>query len=365
MGNLDTSPGTVDVPGGAASSGGGAASTAGGDANTTGAGDGASTGGGDGAPPLIGTPTQEGLRVAFIGDQGNGEDSVAVRELIESEGADFVLIAGDFDYEDDPNLWEEENVEGFGSDYPIFAVVGNHDKAEFDGYQEKLVERLQHALADGAACTGEIGGNSACTYRGLFMAMSGVDVTDGQAESEDHLRAELEANDAIWSICLWHKNQTDMQLGSKTNDAGWGVYQACQDEGAIIITGHEHTYSRTLTLTNLGNGDDGHGATGVFDLVTVGEGSTFVSVVGTGGRGLRDYEADKHDDDTWWASFYTSNLCKMNGGVIDDCDESPGALFIDFYVDGDPYKARGYVKTINGTIMDEYEIIREPMAEKS
>ncbi|KIG18878.1 Alkaline phosphatase [Enhygromyxa salina] len=284
-------------------------------------------------------------------------------DLVKDEGAAFLVIAGDFDYGDSPSTWDNNNVDRLGEDYPIFAVVGNHDEDKWDGgsgYQAKLLDRMQNAIDDGAICEGEPGRNSVCTYKGLFMAMSGVGVMDGKDESADYLREQLEANDAIWSVCIWHKNMTDMQTGSKTNDTGWGVYQACQDEGAIIITGHEHAYSRTLSLTELGSEPKGHGATGDAAEVIVGEGSTFVSVTGLGGRGMRDFDADKHDDDTWWASIYTSDLYVKNEMVIDDFNpESGGVLFIDFNVDGDPYKAHGYYKNIAGEIIDEYDIIRE------
>lgn len=330
-------------------------------ANTTDAmGDG--DGDGDGGPR--GTPTVEQLRVAFIGDQGLSSDATAVLELVISEGADFLLIAGDFDYTENPTAWDELNVAALGPDYPVFAVAGNHDEDPFygpNGYQEKITDRLQPAIDDGAVCTGDMGLNSACSYMGLFMAFSGVDVYDSQYDSAMHLRDSLAANDAIWSVCAWHKNQNDMQAGSKGDEAGWAVYQACQQEGGIIITGHEHSYSRTLTLTDLGNETNGHGATGQPELMVVGEGSTFVSVVGTGGQALRDYEADAHADDTWWSTIYTTNYYVRDRQVVTDWDPVPGALFIDFYVDGDPYKASAYFKNINGAIIDEYDIVRDPV----
>lgn len=336
--------------------------TSGGSTTTGNTTDAMGDGDGDGGPR--GTPTVEQLRVAFIGDQGLSSDATAVLDLVTSEGADFLLIAGDFDYTDNPTAWDELNVAALGPDFPLFAVAGNHDEAAFygtNGYQTKINDRLQPALDDGAICTGDIGLNSTCNYMGLFMAFSGVDVFDSQYDSAKHLRDELSASDAIWSVCMWHKNQNDMQAGGKGDEAGWAVYQACQQEGGIIITGHEHSYSRTLTLTDLGNEPSDHGATGQPELMVVGEGSTFVSVVGTGGQGLRDYEADSHADDTWWATIYTTNYYVRDQQVITNWDPVPGVLFIDFYVEGDPYKASAYFKNINGAIIDEYDIIRDPV----
>src|SRR3989454_6118998 len=89
-----------------------------------------------GAPGPI--PTAPGLRVAFIGDSGNGADFRRVLELIKSERADLVLHQGDFDY--------AENARGFfgtidsilGPDFPYFASVGNHDT---DSWRERCWDR--------------------------------------------------------------------------------------------------------------------------------------------------------------------------------------------------------------------------------
>ena len=54
-----------------------------------------------------------------------------------------------------------------------------------------------------------------------------------------------------WRICSWHKNMESMQVGSKGDSTGWGVYAACRRAGALIATGHEHSYSRTKTLIDM------------------------------------------------------------------------------------------------------------------
>jgi hypothetical protein len=90
----------------------------------------------------------------------------------------------------------------------------------------------------------------------------------------------------------------------------------------------------------------------------VSKGSTYVTVTGLGGRNIRAYESDHHDDDTWWASLYTTNVYWKNLEVVDDFEAKAGALFIDFNVDGDPKKAHAYFKNIDGEIIDEYDIVR-------
>jgi hypothetical protein len=292
------------------------------------------------------------LMVAFIGDQGRGANARAVLQLIKAEGADLVLHSGDFDYTDDPDAWDQQITDVLGPSYPYFASIGNHDTRAWAGYQQKLVTRLSKIA--GASCSGDLGVKSSCTYKGLFFVLSGVGTIG--SDHVPYLSSELARHAAHhWKICSWHKNQRQMQVGNKSDAVGWGAYAACQQGGAIIATAHEHSYARTRTLTDVGNAATGHGAIGPPHLLEVGPGKTFVIVSGLGGRSARDYHSD-HNDETWWASYYTSNRYVKNGVLIDAYDYTYGALFIIFTVGGDVTKARGYFKNITGQHIDEFDI---------
>jgi hypothetical protein len=306
------------------------------------------------ATPVGTTPTDSNLRVAFIGDQGLGPDSVAVLELIRDEGTDFVIHSGDFDYVDDPDAWDEQITGVLGDDYPYFANVGNHDVDEWDGYRAKLEQRL--AKIDGAQCSGEeLGVTSACTYRGLFFILSGVG-TWGFLDHRAFLEESLAEDDSIWRVCSWHVTRADFQVGSKGNEAPLDAYQRCAEERALIVNGHEHSYSRTLTLSALGDPAGGYGAIGQPDEMWVTEGSSFVTVSGLGGVSRRDYLAEEHDDDTWWATIYAGGRYLHDNQETATFDYAYGALFIDFHVDSDPRKARGYFKNVLGDVIDEFSI---------
>jgi hypothetical protein len=93
--------------------------------------------------------------------------------------------------------------------------------------------------------------------------------------------------------------------------------------------------------------------------MVVSKGSTFVSVVGLGGRSVRDFDKGLHGEDTWWSNVYTSNVYIKNGEEVDGAGAEAGALFIDFNVEGDPNKAHAYFKNVQGDIIDEYAIVRE------
>jgi hypothetical protein len=82
----------------------------------------------------------------------------------------------------------------------------------------------------------------------------------------------------------------------------------------------------------------------------VAPGATFVFVSGLGGKSIRDQKrclptTFPYGCNGEWASIYTSNQ-----GAI------PGALFIQFHVNGDPNMARGYFKNVNGAIVDQFTI---------
>ncbi len=310
----------------------------------------------DGAMPVSGA-TIPNLKVAFVGDQGANTNTANVLKQIKAEGAQFLVILGDFDYRDDPDLWDSTLTANLGADFPVFAAIGNHDEPEWPNYKKKLEARL--AKITGAKCTGEYGVKMSCYYHGLFFILSGVG-TMGTGH-DTYIKDQLAMDKSIWRVCAWHKNQTDMQVGDKGNEVGWPAYQACQNGGAMVMTGHEHSYSRTKTLNGLGNATMGHGAFGDFAslvLKTGAPGNTFVTVSGLGGVGIRDYVASKHDDDTWWASWYAINGHLKNGKKLTTAS-GYGATFVTYNVDGDPKKARGYMKNIAGVEIDSYEIRRE------
>src|SRR5262245_44355886 len=71
--------------------------------------------------------------IAFIGDQGLGENAQAVLKLIKNEGAEAVVHSGDFDYQGNPAAWEAQINAILGSDFPYFASPGNHDADRFYG----------------------------------------------------------------------------------------------------------------------------------------------------------------------------------------------------------------------------------------
>jgi hypothetical protein len=321
-------------------------------------------------PPV--RPGAQPFKVAFIGDTGYDpqdtpeldSDFERVLDLVRSEEAQLLAIAGDFSYE------EEDDVAGvyfdninriLGESFPVLGADGNHD--DWSHYQPFFQERLERMGLNRTLISGDEYG---LRFGGIQWAVL------GERGNAPFVRAQFASHNGAWRVCMWHKNMHDMQTGGKEDEMDWATYRACQDAGAIIATGHEHSYARTMTLTDVGNGEAGHGATGTPDRLEVGPGRTFVFVSGLGGRSKRDYECAEHDDDTWWATVYTSNhYLKAGTPVAKSCAAGSagadavvqgytyGALFITFNAGGDPTKAEAYFKTIHGEVIDAFAITRQ------
>jgi 3',5'-cyclic AMP phosphodiesterase CpdA len=307
------------------------------------------------------SPTEAGLKVALFGDQGVRATSRAVLQLIAREHADMVIHLGDLSYDEaSPSAWEAQVDSVLGPDFPYFAVIGNHDIPSWfseGGFAQRFSARLSRMT--GAHCQGEYAINASCTFRGLHFVLSGVG-TYGH-EHESFLRHALETSHAQHNLCVWHKNQRDMQVGGKIDEVGWQAYQICAERGVPIITGHEHSYSRTYALSALGDRKQGHGAGGLASELLLGPGRTFVVVSGLGGESIRPWTPD-HKADSWWASIYAGNLQVLNGetqGVRPRIDF--GVLFITYGVDGDPLRAGAYFKTTADEVADLFSWRSEPV----
>ena len=295
--------------------------------------------------------TPPNFKVAFIGDQGLGSNALAVLRLIRDEGADMVLHQGDLAYANDPDAWDSQISSVLGSDFPYFASIGNHDcvgssgcsgPGRWLGFQSKLQDRL--SKIEGARCSGDLGVKSACSYKGLFFILSGVG-TLGTGH-EPYITDQLAGDTSIWRICSWHKNQRLMQTGGKQDEIGWGVYEACRQGGAIIATGHEHSYSRTHLMDDLGT----QSVASTLNTLKLENGRTFVIVSGLGGRSVRGQD-DELAAKPWWGSVYNSTQ-----------GAESGALFCAFNAGGVETRAHCYFKDVGGVIADAFLLVMSARA---
>jgi len=287
---------------------------------------------------VIGNTAQAApVKVAFTGDQGTGEHAQAVLSLIASEGTDLLLIQGDLGYDvGASSAWEANLSNALGADFPVLALVGNHENYEWPLYQRMIQRRI--GRASDLVCSGEVGVKALCRYGNIDIVQvsPGINEVAGVKPDDNYaqfIETSFAQSNAPWRICSWHKNQSKMQTGSKNDATGWEVYDACLDAGAMIALAHEHAYSRTHLLSNYQNQTIAHKNS---DL-TLEPGRSFAFVSGLGGREVRP----QLQGGDWWASIYTATQ-----------NATHGALFCTF----EEKSAQCYFKAIDGAVPDQFSL---------
>lgn len=290
------------------------------------------------------------FKVAFLGDQGLNTNSVAVLNLVRAEGAQAVMHQGDLGYTSDTAAWEAMINQVLGSNFPYFASLGNADDADFvgpNGYQPLLVNRMNRL---GIPWSGDLGVRASFHYKGLFVVQVAPGLPGFDTGNMDlYIRDQLAADNSLWSICSWHKNMKLMQAGGKSDETGWGVYEESRSGGAIIATGHEHSYSRTHLLSSMMNQTVASTAS-TFSLT---KGNSFAFVSGLSGDSIRVQKVGG----PWFARIYTSTC--LAGDPVCLPNANYGALFGILNVDGQANKAFFYFKDVNGVIIDSFTVISE------
>jgi len=305
--------------------------------------------------PLPATITPINMTVGYVGDSGASEHTLSVYQLMIDEGAELIVHVGDFDYCDDSTLFGTQLNATLGN-VPFLAVVGNHDLHVWGDYSNILETRYNAVLnSDYLQCDGILFVNYWCLYRGLFIAFSSVGTKCGDGYSsygwhETELKNQLEISHNFsttgyvepWVTCAWHKNQEKLQLGSKSDETGYGVYNLCSDEGAFIVTGHSHTYGRSYGLGNIEQLEIKDQCQTKVDGVCIYDLSVneaIVSLVGLGGKEENHPFVDDNANLPHWASKYNA---------------VSGALICVYNYNGLANVAYCYFKDINGAIIDEF-----------
>jgi hypothetical protein len=310
-------------------------------------------------PPATGTT--DGVKVAFTADTGFGQGFKNVLTLIKEEKADLVLLQGDFAYQDGKANEYFDIMHGqagilideSGTPIPVLGSDGNHD--DWSEYMPHFNNQLQ---AMGVTPTDSLDdAYYGVKWNGLKMAFLGEDENPKDAS---YIHGLFGNETSTWGICSWHKNQEAMQVGGKENEAGWPRYEACREAGALIFTGHEHSYHRTIVLTDMDQFtvdtqqhamDENGAATNIDDLV-IGPGKTVVFVSGLGGKSMREQKRCLPD-----ANSTEQEGCHIWGNIFTTAqtgrEEKFGALFITFRSDG---TADGYFKTTDIKFIDEFTI---------
>lgn len=301
---------------------------------------------GGGSTPTTQIATPANYKVAFVGDTHSTTEFKSVMNLIKNEKAQAVVVLGDMDYNANAGAWYTAVDSILGPSFPVFLVAGNHDTPAWANYVNTYKARLNSlgVTPDDPNLLDEM---YSFPFNGLSVVAVGQN--GNNTAFANFIDQKLTGNPHIWKICAWHKNQNAMQVGSKTDEMGWGVYENCRKHGAIIATGHEHSYERTKTLTSM-SAQTVDGTCSDPKMNCVGPGRTFAFVSGLGGRGLRN-------QDRCLPTSYPYG-CKGEWAKIYATDQGAtyGALFITFHINGDPKLAQGQFKTKDGQTIDDFLI---------
>ena len=176
-------------------------------------------------------------------------------QQIQQWGAHVLFHSGDFDYHDSPPSFFEQRDSIFNFSYPYLTTIGNHELTMWNqGYESGLADRMHAIKTDTPLrCWGQIGVNMACVYGGevggVVIVMSGVGTcgTGHEAFIEETL---TQYSRASWKLCMWHKVQHLYQTSDNSDATGYGVYDICRRHGALVMTAHTHSYSRTVAMSD-------------------------------------------------------------------------------------------------------------------
>lgn len=296
-------------------------------------GDGGSGGGGGGETGGTG----EGVKIAFVGDTGAGSNFQNVLNLIKAEKAQLTILAGDTSYSSSrDNTWDAMVRNTLGSADPVIVIAGNHDYADSNFSTVRSLGQSRLSKATNVQCSGSYAEKMTCRFKNVYFVLSAVGSSGSRSDHESFIANSLQnAPAGAWRVCAWHKNQQNMQVGGKSDEVGWTAYETCRQNGAIIATGHEHSYSRTHLLSDMSD----RTISSTSSTFTVREGRTFAFVSGLGGIDIRDQERGGN----WWAKIYTST----QGATY-------GAMFGTFYSD----RAEFYFKNIKGQVIDRFTVMK-------
>jgi len=290
------------------------------------------------------------------------------------EKPDVVVLNGDIGYNDcnpsAPQLFMNMVDDALGKSLPLFLTKGNHDEYgdnwdRRSGYSELLQARWKQAqnLAD-FNCQGKWGVNQTCKRQGVAMNFAthgcescgpapGCCGSDGwlyacpperitcndqcQAGPGFHTNA-LQNFKGLWRMCFWHKNMHNLQVGGKVDETGYEPYEECLRAGAMIFTGHEHSYERTRSLTSMSKqtvDPEWNSA----DKLRVKEGTSFVVVGSLGGFNRRPQQRCLPTQYPYGCKGEWAKI--LSGSHQETTGLGATAVVMRFHVDGNPCKATG------------------------
>jgi hypothetical protein len=317
------------------------------------------------------------LKIAFTGDTDSTDEGKQVLQLVKTQGAHALLVAGDLDYQSGSRAanWEGQIDEVLGADFPVFPVRGNHDGSwtQRNSYRDRLTRRWNRLQEMGVLTwSGAPGMKSTVTFKGVSIVAVAPSNGVSHADSAAYIQSSFAADRALWRVSIWHENMPPYRgnagCGSDGDLVGWEVYEASRRAGAFIVNGHNHAFGRTKLLSCTGGpcstASDSRcedapelptvanvpDPVGSLTLAAGEAGTNFVMLVGLGGHDTGRIK----QTGPWWAK-QGGNSCQVSGAPC--AVSGPGAMFCTFNPGGtNPRKALCQFRDVEGRIIDSFEM---------
>lgn len=273
-------------------------------------------------------PLKSDLKVAFIADTGLNSYTKMLWKKLVDQGHDMIIHPGDFAYRFRKGRQFVKTVSSIiPQEIPYITTTGDHDLFEFSKYQEGFVER--DLKTPGLSCEGSWGTASVCTYEGIVVLSAGLAFRE--FDFDLFLHQQLKKYEKWpWKICSWHRNAEHLQVGSKSDGISPRFYEICRKYGAVIITGHQHTYSRTHPMKSFADPsiDDKLKNNYFYDdsdpnHAFIYPGQSVVIVTGLAGTSARPW-IERNMKNRFWASVVAKQNM-ITGGAL-SCTFNPGGV---------------------------------------
>jgi len=318
--------------------------------------------------PLYSHETEPETLIAFFGDSTPTVNeklyNLINTEAAASKGPLAVVINGDLDYRQAHSAWKDQ-LDKHVPNASVFITAGNHDTLAWTGFQDAI---LEHWTTNKKMpnCRGEIGVRNVCTHSGVGILLSGVGTSCGGPASAhvdffDETLTEFKKHKVTWRICAFHHQQRLLQSNSKSDVTGWAPFELCHQHGAIIINSHDHVYARTHELHRISR-EEPHVHAGrkipprssAQHAMTLGPGRSVVVTSGLGGFEVKTANPKMVSND-WWACSFNRDTPKGREGQTPIAPNF-GVFFCRFHIEGDPFLAHCFFKTVDHETVDDFYI---------
>lgn len=268
------------------------------------------------------------------GDFTAGEQFVKTLKSVKKSDSDFMMALGDFSYgETSEEKWCNTVKKHLGKDFPFELLVGNHDTNTYSekgqGFIENYADCLPNKIPDQQGQYGlryyfDYNGNSRFIFISPGIKMKGKSYTYKKGTSEykwvEQQLIDAKQKNIKWIIVAMHMNC--ITIGEKSCEIGTDINDLLLTHKVdLVLQGHEHGYMRTKQLglnRNCSSIDPNkYNKNCVVDgsrKTYVAETGTIFSIVGTGGKILRDIRTSRPAK-PYFAAWSGANINPAHGPI--------------------------------------------------